>query len=70
MPINAAAWLKTRKAKTLVVESAPYTSPKQDEVVIKNHAVAINPVDWILKDVGDTAFGWLKYPFIVSLPLA
>jgi NADPH:quinone reductase-like Zn-dependent oxidoreductase len=46
MPSNAAAWLVAKHAK-LEVKSAPYTSPREDEIVIKNHAVAINPIDWM-----------------------
>jgi NADPH:quinone reductase-like Zn-dependent oxidoreductase len=46
MPSNAAAWLVAKHAK-LVVKSAPYTSPREDEIVIKNQAVAINPIDWM-----------------------
>ena len=66
MPNNTAAWLKAPKAPSLEVKSAPYTSPKQNEIVVRNHAVAINPIDWVLKDLGNIMFTWLKYPFIVS----
>ena len=66
MPTNSAAWLKAPKAPFLEVKSAPYTPPQKNELVIRNHAVAINPADWILKDMGTMMFPWLKYPFIVS----
>ena len=36
MPANTAAWQTAPKAKPLVVKSAPYTSPRKDEIVIKN----------------------------------
>jgi NADPH:quinone reductase-like Zn-dependent oxidoreductase len=45
MPSNAAAWLTAAKTDPLEVNSAPYSSPSEDEVVIKNGAVAINPVE-------------------------
>ena len=52
MPTNKAAWLKEKKAKSLVVDEAPYTSPSAHEVKIKNGAVSINPVDWKIQDYG------------------
>jgi hypothetical protein len=43
---NKAAWLKEAKAKPLQVDEAPYCKPESNQVVIRNSAVAINPVDW------------------------
>ena len=50
MPSNAAAWIVEAKSNPLQVKEAPYSSPEADEVVIKNGAFAINPVDWKLQD--------------------
>ena len=61
MPSNTAAWLNEPKAKTVEIKPAPYTSPGQNEIVIKNEAIAINPVDWIDKSL---VFPWIKYPFV------
>ena len=36
MPINTAAWQTAPKVKPLEVKSAPYTSPRENEIVIKN----------------------------------
>ena len=48
MPPYKAAWLTQPKTNTpLEVKEAPYTSPKANEVVVKVHAVAINPIDWL-----------------------
>ena len=55
MPTNTAAWLGTKQAK-LEVKSAPYTHPRANEIVVKNHAVAINPVDWLIPVLGNIAF--------------
>ena len=52
------------------IKSAPYTSPKSNEIVVRNHALAINPVDWILKEQGTFAFPWLKYPIILGSDVA
>jgi NADPH:quinone reductase-like Zn-dependent oxidoreductase len=69
MPSNAAAWLNGPKA-TLQVKTAPYTRPSHDEVVIKNSAVAVNPIDWIKVDLGNMVFPWLKYPCIIGTDIA
>ncbi|MCJ1226593.1 hypothetical protein MMC12_003246 [Toensbergia leucococca] len=65
MPSNVAAWL-TAKATPLEIKSAPYTSPGENEIVIKNGAVAINPVDWFIQDLGDGLFAWITYPAILG----
>jgi NADPH:quinone reductase-like Zn-dependent oxidoreductase len=71
MPENQAAWLNASKAYPLEVRSAPYTSPAANEIVIKNRAVAINPIDWMLQQNGTTLmFNWLKYPFILGSDVA
>lgn len=49
MPANSAAWLTAKKKTPLEIGPAPYTAPRENEVVIKNGAVAINPVDWKLQ---------------------
>lgn len=69
MQTNTAAWLGAKHAK-LEVTSAPYTSPREDEIVVKNHAVAINPIDWIIQVAGNIIFSWIKYPFVLGVDLA
>jgi NADPH:quinone reductase-like Zn-dependent oxidoreductase len=69
MPSNAAVWLVAKHAK-LEVKSAPYTSPREDEIVIKNQAVAINPIDWMKQYAGDLMFSWIRYPFVLGSDLA
>jgi NADPH:quinone reductase-like Zn-dependent oxidoreductase len=63
MPTNEAAWL-LEKHTTLDVKAAPYVHPKPDEIVIKNAAVAINPVDRLAESMGEFIFPWVHYPFI------
>src|ERR1700753_1656702 len=60
---NPAAWLPAAKAQ-LQVGDAPYTNPSENEVVVRNGAVAINPVDWIKQDSGDAFAGHVQYPFV------
>ena len=69
MPTNTAAWLGTKQAK-LEVRPAPYTPPRENEIVVKNHAVAINPIDWLIPVLGNIAFTWIKYPFVLGSDLA
>ena len=54
------------KNNSVKVKSAPYTSPRTNEIVIKNGAVAINPIDWIIPDMGSMMFSWIKYPFVLG----
>ena len=54
------------KKNSIQVKSAPYTSPRANEIVIKNGAVAINPVDWVIPDMGGMAFSFIKYPVVLG----
>lgn len=69
-PTNQAAWITQKNATPLVVKSAPYPTPKANEIVIKNAAVAINPVDWMLQLVGHLGFPWITYPAIFGADMA
>lgn len=71
MPSNQAAWLTAKAAYPLEVNSAPYNLPAENQIVVKNGAVAINPLDWLLQTMmGGSIFPWLKYPFILGSDLA
>ena len=69
MPKNQAAWLVAKHAP-LQVRDAPYTEPGAGEILVRNHAVAVNPVDWMVQYIGSLAFGWIKYPFVLGSDLA
>ena len=69
MPTNTAAWLEAAQSP-LEVKPAPYTPPRGNEIVVKNHAVAINPIDWIMPIIGYFIFPWIKYPFVLGSDLA
>jgi len=69
MPKNEAAWL-VAKHHPLQVKAAPYTEPGAGEILVRNHAVAVNPVDWMVQYIGALAFGWIKYPFVLGSDLA
>ncbi|GGF14131.1 zinc-binding alcohol dehydrogenase family protein [Hymenobacter cavernae] len=38
--------------------------------MVKNHAVAINPLYWMKQVGGNFMYGWLKYPFVLGSDLA
>ncbi len=65
MPTNAAAWLNQKHGR-FEVAGAPYPSPSSDQIVIRNHAVAMNPLEWIIQVEGNLTYGWLKYPTILG----
>ncbi|KAI2602594.1 zinc-binding oxidoreductase CipB [Hypoxylon sp. NC1633] len=69
-PINRAAYLVTTRGRPLVVKDAPYTAPGPDEIVVKNGAVAVNPVDCGKQLGGDQMFSWIKYPFALGSDVA
>lgn len=42
---NQAAWITEARANPVQVKEAPMPTAGKGEVIIKNHAVAVNPVD-------------------------
>lgn len=52
------------------MNSAPYTPPAANEIVIKNGAIAVNPVDWSKQLLGNLMFSYIKYPFVLGEDLA
>ncbi|PRY67125.1 alcohol dehydrogenase-like protein [Glaciihabitans tibetensis] len=69
MPTNSAAWLDAPFG-TLVVREAPYTSPGAGEIVVRNRAVAMNPLDVVKQSTGDLMYGWLPYSMILGVDVA
>jgi NADPH:quinone reductase-like Zn-dependent oxidoreductase len=66
---NQAAWIPKQGAP-LEVKEAPYTVAGENEIVVKNGAVAVNPVDPFIQSAGNFAFPWIKYPFVLGIDLA
>lgn len=69
MSANNAAYLVAEKVP-LEVKPAPYPDPKDDEIIIENHAVALNPVDSAQQRLGPSIFPWLKFPAILGCDVA
>ncbi|WP_250005638.1 zinc-binding alcohol dehydrogenase family protein [Actinoplanes sp. M2I2] len=68
-PTNTAAWIRTRNG-AFEVGPAPCTPPGPDQIVVRNHAVAVNPLDWVIQVAGRVAYSWLTYPAVVGADLA
>lgn len=68
-PSNSAVWLPGKRA-AFEVGPAPYTPPRGNEIVVRNHAVAINPIDWLTQSIGGFVYPWLKYPFVLGSDVA
>ena len=69
MPSNTAAWIPGRYAQ-LEVGPAPYPTPGADQIVVRGHAVAVNPLEWILQVAGPVAYRWLRYPTVLGSDVA
>ncbi|KAF7118163.1 hypothetical protein CNMCM5793_007564 [Aspergillus hiratsukae] len=69
-PTNSAAWQIAEKAKPLEVRAAAYTPPKENEIVVKNSAIGLNPVDYLRQEMGNALFSWTAYPTIMGSDVA
>ncbi|KAH7050076.1 zinc-binding oxidoreductase-like protein CipB [Macrophomina phaseolina] len=67
MSLNKASWITEAKAKPLKVDEAEMWKPGPGEIVIKNAAIAINPVDWKIQDSGLLP---VSYPNILGEDIA
>ncbi|KAG4441873.1 hypothetical protein IFR05_002674 [Cadophora sp. M221] len=67
MTSNTAAWLMEAKAIPFTIKPAPLASPGPDQILIKNHAIAINPIDGKLQYL---AVYPVKYPTILGQDVA
>jgi NADPH:quinone reductase-like Zn-dependent oxidoreductase len=69
-PKNRAAWLPYPRQLPFQISSAPYTRPKDDQIVVKNGALGINPFDWTLPFIASIIMPYLKYPTILGTDVA
>lgn len=67
MASNTAAWLTAPKSKPFEVKDAPLGTPAENEILVRNHAVAINPVDGSMQTLGWFSF---NYPTILGHDVA
>ena len=67
MTSNSAAWLVAEKAHPLEIKPAPYTSSADNEILVKNAAVAVNPVDWAIQQLAIMPY---EYPTLFGADVA
>nr|ANM86638.1 putative alcohol dehydrogenase [Cladonia uncialis subsp. uncialis]AUW30841.1 putative alcohol dehydrogenase [Cladonia uncialis subsp. uncialis] len=65
-PQNVAAWIRAPKAD-LEIDEAPYNEPGPGEILIRNEAIAIQPLD---ASVRKAAYMPIPYPFILGSNVA
>lgn len=68
-PSNVAAWLK-KGSNDLEIGPAPYTPPSKGQLVVKAHAIALNPIDCSIPIIASIAFPWLKYPLVMGTDIS
>lgn len=64
---NQAAYLSGLKVRPFELKDAPMPVPSDKEVIIRNRAVGINPVDWAIQNMGILV---QEYPFILGCDMA
>lgn len=62
-----AAW-QNAPGQTLSIQPGSVPQLADNEILIRNHAVAINPLDWLLQDAA--ILPWLDYPAILGSDVA
>ena len=65
MTTNTAAWLPGN-GLPLEVRPAEIPHAGPGEIVVRNRAVAVNPVDWIVQSIGAVAYRWLRHPAVLG----
>ncbi|KAI8632686.1 GroES-like protein [Xylariaceae sp. FL1651] len=70
MPHNTAAWLLEAKANPMHLKDLAYPTAGDEEVVVKVHAIALNPMDWMIQAMGNDLFNFIKYPYVGGTDIA
>ena len=65
----SALWLPAKGA-AFSLGDAPTTKPGPGMLAVRNHAIAVNPVDRMLPVIGDLITPWLRYPAILGSDVA
>lgn len=62
-PTNKAAWIKAPRGYPMEVGPAEYPTVGEGETIVKVSAIAINPMDWHIQNMGEKLFSFLQYPY-------
>lgn len=68
-PINQIAKVP-ELARPFEVVPAPYIRPKENQIVVKSAALAINPIDYELQDVGKKVLPHVTFPLALGFDVA
>jgi NADPH:quinone reductase-like Zn-dependent oxidoreductase len=66
---NKAAWQKTFKGETFIVEDAPMPVPQPHQILIKTRAIGINPADAAVQKLG-MIYDASKFPIVLGFDVA
>ena len=66
---NSALWIKAKQTD-FVIAPAAFPVPDTGEIAIRVRAVAVNPMDRLVRTMGDFITPWLQYPFIPGSDVA
>jgi NADPH:quinone reductase-like Zn-dependent oxidoreductase len=66
---NRAAWINA-KGHALTVSDAPMPEPGDGELLLRNHAIAVNPFDRVVQTLGGMVTPWVTYPAILGSDVA
>lgn len=69
MPSNNGAYFTAVQAP-LEIRPGEYPTPGERQVVVKSHALAINPCDYAMQRMGPAFFKWLKLPCVFGEDVA
>lgn len=54
---NRAAWITEAKKTPLEVKEAPYPTPGANDIIVRTHSVAINPLEYKIQDTNPALGG-------------
>jgi len=63
---NQAAWLPASQVTPLQISPAPYPTPGPGQLVVRNGALGINPIDWVKQMLGEVLLSYVKYPIVIG----